>query len=36
MQIRGIAEELNNNIQVIDYADFVELTLTHHPTQTWS
>jgi len=33
---RGLADKLPASVKVIDYTGFVELTLTHHPIQTWS
>jgi len=33
---RGLADKLLGSIKVIDYAGFVDLTLAHHPIQTWS
>jgi len=37
IQLRGIApEELSPNIDIIDYAKFVELTQQHEVTKTWS
>jgi len=30
---RGLA--INNSVKTIDYNDFVTLTETHHPSQTW-
>lgn len=37
IQLRGIdSQELPPNINVIDYAEFVELTQQHKVTKTWS
>lgn len=36
VETRGILEKLLPEIQLIDYAEFVDLTLQHHPIQTWS
>jgi tRNA 2-thiouridine synthesizing protein B len=33
---RGIADKIIPGIKIIDYAGFVDLTIVHHPIQTWS
>lgn len=37
LTVRGIrSEELVSGIEIIDYAEFVELTVAHELIQTWS
>lgn len=33
---RGMLDKVLPKIQIIDYAGFVDLTMQHHPTQSWS
>ena len=32
---RGLAKLVSDNIEVIDYQQFVQLTLSHHPIVSW-
>ncbi len=32
---RGLNELVGDNIEVIDYQQFVQLTLSHHPIVSW-
>jgi tRNA 2-thiouridine synthesizing protein B len=33
---RGLLDKMDSNIQLIDYAQFVELTVLHTPIQNWT
>src|SRR5579872_3049093 len=33
---RGILDKVLPEVQIIDYEDFVDLAVHHHPTQSWS
>lgn len=35
IEARGILDKITSHVQLIDYAEFVELTIKHHPIQTW-
>lgn len=36
IEARGLSDKVIAKIKLIDYAEFVELTVQHHPIQTWS
>lgn len=35
VKARGLLEQVSSTIQLIDYSEFVELTVLHTPIQTW-
>jgi len=36
LEARGLNEQLIIEIKLIDYREFVELTVQHHPIQSWN
>lgn len=36
LKARGLLDQVLPNIQKIGYEQFVDLTVTHHPIQSWS